>query len=93
MAGGRQKPLEHPRALIRNTDYGPYFTLISGACSLHTGRPARAAGLRGGDVIVQSPGQAIANIYDYTSAVDDVKLGVPVEVVFARDVVTPGARP
>ena len=63
------------------------------------GGPAAAAGLRGGDVIVEFAGQAIANIYDYTYALDDVKVGVPVEVTFLRDGVrhtvtlTPAARP
>ena len=63
------------------------------------GGPAQEAGLRGGDVIVEFAGQAIANIYDYTYALDDVKVDVPVEVVFMRDGVrhtvtlTPGARP
>ena len=63
------------------------------------GGPAAAAGLRGGDVIVEFAGQAIANIYDYTYALDDVKPGVPVEVAFLRDgirhtvTLTPGARP
>ena len=63
------------------------------------GGPAAAAGLRGGDLIVEFAGQAIANIYDYTYALDDVKIGVPIEVVFVRDgqrqtvTLTPGARP
>ena len=63
------------------------------------GGPAAAAGLRGGDIIVEFAGQAIANIYDYTYALDDVKIGVPIEVVFVRDghrhrvILTPGARP
>ena len=63
------------------------------------GGPAQEAGLRGGDVIVEFAGQAIANIYDYTYALDDVKVDVPVEVVFVRDGVrhtvtlTPEARP
>ena len=67
--------------------------------SVIEGGPAAAAGLRGGDVIVEFAGQAIANIYDYTYALDDVKVGVPVEVVFVRDgrrhsvTLTPGARP
>ena len=63
------------------------------------GGPAQEAGLRSGDVIVEFAGQAIANIYDYTYALDDVRVDVPVEVVFLRDGVrhtvtlTPGARP
>ena len=50
-------------------------------------------------MIVEFAGQAIANIYDYTYALDDVKPGVPVEVAFLRDgtrhtvTLTPGARP
>ena len=48
--------------------------------------------------IVEFGGQKIANIYDYTYALDAVKIGVPVEVVVIRDgeqvtlTVTPEAR-
>jgi hypothetical protein len=49
------------------------------------GGPADEAGLREGDVIVEFAGQRIANIYDYTYALDAVKVDVPVEVVFVRD--------
>jgi hypothetical protein len=60
--------------------------------------PAEKAGLKGGDVIVEFAGQKIANIYDYTYALDAVKIGVPVKVVIERDgkqmtlSVTPEAR-
>ena len=60
--------------------------------------PAEKAGLKGGDVIVEFAGQKIANIYDYTYALDAVKIGQPVEVVIERDgkrttlMVTPEAR-
>ena len=60
--------------------------------------PADKAGLKGGDVIVEFGGQKIANIYDYTYALDAVKIGEPVEVVILRDgdqvklIVTPEAR-
>ena len=63
------------------------------------GGPAATAGLRGGDVIVEFAGRTITNIYDYTYALDDVKIGEPVDVVFLRAGVrhavtlTPGARP
>ena len=63
------------------------------------GGPAAAAGLRGGDMIVEFGGQTVTNIYDYTYALDAVQVGVPVEVVFLRDgarrsvTLTPGARP
>lgn len=62
------------------------------------GGPADEAGLREGDVIVEFAGQTITNIYDYTYALDAVKIGEPVEVVFLRDgermevTVTPRAR-
>ncbi|MFQ5510861.1 MAG: M28 family peptidase [Candidatus Krumholzibacteriia bacterium] len=48
------------------------------------GGPADVAGLRGGDIIVEFGGQKIANIYDYTYALDAVKIGQPVVVVVLR---------
>jgi hypothetical protein len=60
--------------------------------------PAEKGGLKGGDVIVEFAGQKIANIYDYTYALDAVKIGQPVEIVIERDrrrltlTVTPEAR-
>jgi S1-C subfamily serine protease len=62
------------------------------------GSPAEKAGLKGGDVIIEFAGAKIANIYDYTYALDAVKIGQPVEVVVIRDGqqtrlrVTPEAR-
>ena len=52
---------------------------------VRAGGPADKAGLKGGDVIVEFGGQEIANIYDYTYALDAVKIGEPVEVVVLRD--------
>jgi Tol biopolymer transport system component len=60
--------------------------------------PAEKAGLKGGDVIVEFAGQKITNIYDYTYALDAVKIGQPVQVMVERDgkrvtlSVTPEAR-
>ena len=60
--------------------------------------PAEKAGLKGGDVIVEFAGQKIANIYDYTYALDAVKIGQPVKIIVERDgqavtlTVTPEAR-
>ena len=60
--------------------------------------PADKAGLKGGDVIVEFGGQKITNIYDYTYALDAVKIGEPVEVIVLREgkrvklTVTPEAR-
>jgi hypothetical protein len=62
------------------------------------GGPAEEAGLRGGDVIVELAGQKVANIYDYTYALDVVKIDEPVAVVYLRDgerheaTLTPRAR-
>ena len=55
--------------------------LLSGVVG---GGPAEAAGLKGGDVIVGLAGQTIADIYDYTYALDVLKIGEPVEVIFMR---------
>jgi hypothetical protein len=49
------------------------------------GSPAEKAGLKAGDVIVEFAGQKIANTYDYTYALDAVKIGQPVKVVVMRD--------
>ncbi len=62
------------------------------------GGPAEAAGLQKGDVIVEIAGQTIANIYDYTYALDVLKIGQPAKVVFVRNgerketTLTPAAR-
>ncbi len=60
--------------------------------------PAEKGGLKGGDVIVEFAGQKIANIYDYTYALDAVKIGQPVPILVDRGgervalKVTPEAR-
>ncbi len=65
---------------------------------VRAGGPADKAGLKGGDIIVEFGGQEITNIYDYTYALDAVKIGEPVEVIVLREgkqvklTVTPEAR-
>jgi len=49
------------------------------------GSPAEKAGLQGGDVIVEFGAQKIANIYDYTYALDAAKIGQAVKVIVLRD--------
>jgi len=49
------------------------------------GGPADKAGILGGDIIVEFGGRAIKNIYDYTYALDAVKIGEPVEIVVLRN--------
>ncbi len=62
------------------------------------GGPADEAGLAGGDVIVEFGSQTIANIYDYTYALDAVKVGEPLSILYLRDgerhetTLTPRAR-
>ncbi len=52
---------------------------------VRAGGPADKAGLKGDDVIIEFAGQNITNIYDYTYALDAVKIGVAVKVVVVRD--------
>ncbi len=48
------------------------------------GGPADIAGLKSGDVIVELAGQEIQNIYDYTYAIDALKIGEGAKVVVKR---------
>jgi hypothetical protein len=48
------------------------------------GGPAEKAGLQKGDVIVEISGQSITNIYDYTYALELLKIDQPVKVVYTR---------
>jgi len=69
--------------------------LLSGVIG---GGPAEAAGLQKGDVIIEIAGQTIANIYDYTYALEVLKINEPTKVVYTRagerreTTLTPGAR-
>ena len=62
------------------------------------GGPAEEAGLQQGDIIVEFAGTQITNIYDYTYALESVKIDVPIKVVYLRDgerretTLTPRAR-
>jgi Tol biopolymer transport system component len=62
------------------------------------GSPAEKGGLKGGDIIVEFAGQKIANIYDYTYALDAAKIGKPLQIAVEREgqrvplTVTPEAR-
>jgi S1-C subfamily serine protease len=48
------------------------------------GGPAERAGLQKGDVIVEIAGRSITNIYDYTYALELLKIDQPVKVVYTR---------
>ena len=62
------------------------------------GGPADKAGVRGGDIIVGLAGKKIENIYDYTYAIEAVKIGQEVEIIVRRGDktvplrITPGSR-
>ena len=78
-----------------------YTTEVEGLklAGVIAGGPAEQAGLAEGDVIVQFGERTIANIYDYTYALEAVKIDVPLKVVYLRagerreTTVTPRARP
>jgi hypothetical protein len=56
--------------------------LLSGVVG---GGPAEQAGLQKGDVIIEIAGQTITNIYDYTYALEVLRIGEPTPVVYLRD--------
>jgi len=62
------------------------------------GGPAEQAGLQKGDIIIEIAGQSITNIYDYTYALELLKIGQPAKVVYMRGkdrretTLTPAAR-
>jgi Tol biopolymer transport system component len=63
-----------------------YATEVQGVklSGVRAGSPAEKAGIQGGDIIVEFAGQKVANIYDYTYALDAVKIGQPIEIVVMR---------
>ncbi len=62
------------------------------------GAPAAEAGMKGGDVIVELAGRKIENIYDYTYAIEALKIGKETSVTVNRNgkriklKITPGSR-
>lgn len=60
--------------------------------------PAAKAGVKGGDVITELAGRKIENVYDYTYAIEALKIGEPVKMILIRDgktidlEITPAAR-
>lgn len=64
-----------------------YTKEVKGAAldGVSKGGPAEQAGLKAGDVITELAGRRIENIYDYTFAIDALKIGEEVKVVVQRD--------
>jgi S1-C subfamily serine protease len=74
--------------------YGPYFGSIpdfgqseNGVrfSDVQAGSPAAKAGLKAGDVLVQFGNKPIMNLYDFTDALRQSKVGEVVEVTVQRD--------
>ena len=69
--------------------------LLSGVAK---GAPASEAGVKGGDIIIKLAGKKIENIYDYTYAIEALKIGQAAEIEVLRGgksivmKVTPGSR-
>jgi Tol biopolymer transport system component len=55
--------------------------LLSG---VRSGAPADRAGIQAGDRIVELNGKPVRSIYDYTSALDSLEIGKPVQVIVLR---------
>lgn len=64
-----------------------YATEVKGVklSGVRANSPADKGGLKGGDIIIEFAGQKVNNIYDYTYALDAVKIGQPVKIVVTRD--------
>ena len=60
--------------------------------------PAETAGVRGGDLIIEVAGKTVENLYDYTFALQALRVGRPVRMVILREgvrlefEVLPGSR-
>jgi len=90
----RQERPAAPAGGAASGGYGPYFGTIPDMTprdfglritGVREGSPAEMAGLKGGDVIVEFDGKAIADIYAYTYALREKKPGDAVKVVVERD--------
>ncbi|HTG44007.1 MAG TPA: M20/M25/M40 family metallo-hydrolase, partial [Verrucomicrobiae bacterium] len=77
-----------------------YATEVKGVkfSGVRAGSPAEKAGITGGDILVEFAGQKIANIYDYTYALDAAKIGQALKIKILRHgkeqelTITPEAR-
>ena len=74
--------------------YGPYFGSVPDFGEVENGvkfadirgdSPADKAGLKPGDILMQFGGKPITNLYDFTYALRDSKVGDEVEVKVLRD--------
>ncbi|MCG8604691.1 M28 family peptidase [bacterium] len=80
--GGRETLRAYLGTIPDYVEEGSRGVKLSG---VRAGGPADKAGLKGGDIIIEFAGQDITNIYDYTYALDAVKIGQEVKIVVVRD--------
>jgi len=92
--------LAHAGVRVTTGTIPDYATEVKGLLlgGVTGGGPAEQAGLMKGDIIVEIAGQGIANIYDYTYALELLRVNQPVKVVYLRNgerretMLTPAAR-
>ena len=85
---------EKPAGGSGGSGYGPYFGSIPDFGQVENGvrfsdvkpgSPAAKAGFKAGDILVQFGGKPIKNLYDFTDALRNSKVGDVVEVKVMRD--------
>jgi len=99
----QERPQEQRRANLRAylgtiPDYAAGDVQGVQLSGVGKGGPADTAGVKQGDVIVELAGKKIDNIYDYTYAIEALKIGEETTIVIQRDgerkslKITPGSR-
>ncbi len=94
-SGGRRRSRVYLGTIPDYSQTGAEGARISGVAE---GGPAAAGGLLAGDLVVGMAGRTVANIYDYSAALDGLKIGEPFEIVVLRGgrrvtlTITPEAR-
>ncbi|MFC1757851.1 M28 family peptidase [Planctomycetota bacterium] len=58
---------------------------VSGVALSGAKGPSAKAGVKAGDIVVELAGKKIENIYDYTYAIEALKIGQPVKMVVTRN--------
>ncbi|MFP6641285.1 MAG: M28 family peptidase [Myxococcota bacterium] len=83
--GARAPARAHLRAYLGTVpDYSQSEVIGVPLSGVAAGGPAKRAGLRAGDVVIELAGRRIENIYDYTFAIEALAVGESVSVVVLR---------
>ncbi len=85
----QEKPEQQRRANLRAylgtiPDYAAADVKGLKLSGVGKGGPAEKAGVKGGDLIVELAGKKIENIYDYTYAIEAIKIGQKTKIVVLR---------